>query len=230
MVQSPRIMNPRAMLLLIALFAAATASAADPSPAPREIRFSQTLTAAERAASGFDHLTSDEIAVIDALYRRDIAAQAAPRRPNAPAPAARFSQRLSLEERRNAGFASLSESELAQLDAVVDRVAPAAIGRAALLAAPTYVPLSVRARVVEARTAPEIHGSFTVGMGFGKGYSERFGGIELNYESPDKKLFISVSYSESHIKGSVPYYLARDSSSLGLGMGLGNFPRYEPEP
>ena len=56
-------------------------------------------------------------------------------------------------------------------------------------------------------TGPEIHGSFTLGMGFGKGYSERFGGMTLTYEDPARNLAISFSYLESHVKGAGPFYL-----------------------
>ena len=65
-----------------------------------------------------ERLTSDQIAVIDALIRRDLAAQLTPRRGDAP-PAARFSQRLSDDERRNAGLAALSGPEIERLDALI---------------------------------------------------------------------------------------------------------------
>lgn len=211
-----RLMNPRALLLLCGVLAAAVAFGA-PAEKP-EARFSQILTAPERAAAGLDHLTSDQVAVLDALYRRDIAAQAAPRRADVPAPSARFSQRLTDNERRTAGLDTLTETEVAQLDAFVSRNAPTSVARALLTTQPSFVPVSMRARLAEVRpTKPEIHGSFTLGMGFGKGYSERFGGMTLNYEDPDRKFAVSVSYSESHIKGDVPFYLARDTTSTGLG-------------
>jgi hypothetical protein len=40
--------------------------------------------------------------------------------------------------------------------------------------------------------------------------------MTLNYEDPDRKFAISVSYTQSHIKGNIPFYLARDSSGVGI--------------
>jgi len=192
-------------LALTVAFAPLRGRAAEPVPAPS--RFSQSLTTADRTASGLARLSSDQIAVLDALVRRDTAAQAAPPRADAPALPARFSQRLTADEHRNAGLTLLTESELALVDTRIERTATAILART-LLSPPAYVPLSVRARVAEAKpTVPAIHGSFTLGMSFGKGYSERFGGITLNYEDPARNLAISFSYSESHLKGNAPYYI-----------------------
>lgn len=190
---------------LLALLTALTLVAAADTPAPT--RFSQSLTSADRTATGLDRLSSDEIAVIDALIRRDLATQSAPRRADAPALPSRFSQRLTGDERRNAGLAALTETEQLKLDSLADRNAASLLSRT-FLAPPAFVPLSIRARVAEAKaTGPEIHGSFTLGMGFGKGYSERFGGMTLTYEDPARNLAISFSYLESHVKGAGPFYL-----------------------
>ena len=190
------------LALLTALTLVATAA---DTPAPT--RFSQSLTSADRTATGLDRLSSDEIVVLDALIRRDLATQSAPRRADAPALPSRFSQRLTGDERRNAGLAALTETEQLKLDSLADRNAASLLSRT-FLAPPAFVPLSVRARVAEAKaTGPEIHGSFTLGMGFGKGYSERFGGMTLTYEDPARNLAISFSYLESHVKGAGPFYL-----------------------
>jgi hypothetical protein len=217
-------MKPWVMLLVSGwlVVAAAPSHAAEPAPITR---FSQSLSTADRATAGLERLSSDQIAVIDALVRRDITAQATPRRIDAPATAARFSQRLSADERRNAGFALLTEEELTRLDAFVERNSAPILART-LLAPPTFVPLSIRARVAETvkPTAPEIHGSFTFGLGFGKGYSERFGGVTLTYEDPARNLAVSFSYSETHVKGAGPYYL-RDPL-----YEADRFPRFSPQP
>ena len=190
---------------LLALLTALTLVAAADTPAPT--RFSQSLTSADRTSTGLNRLSSDEIAVIDALIRRDLATQSAPRRADAPALPSRFSQRLTGDERRNAGLAALTETEQLKLDSLADRNAASLLSRT-FLAPPAFVPLSIRARVAEAKaTGPEIHGSFTLGMGFGKGYSERFGGMTLTYEDPARNLAISFSYLESHVKGAGPFYL-----------------------
>ena len=220
--QPPGMLNPWAKLLLAGLLVQvpATASAAD-SPPPT--RFSQSLATAERHAAGLDRLSSDEIAVIDALVRRDLATQSAPRRGEAPAGPGRFSQRLTADERRTAGFAVLTEAELLKIDRLADRNAASLLSRT-LLAPPTFVPLSIRARVAEAKaTGPEIHGSFTLGMSVGKGYSERFGGMTLTYEDPVRNFAVSFSYMESHVKGGGPYYL-RDPLD-----DADRIPRFGPE-
>jgi hypothetical protein len=71
-----------------------------------------------------------------------------------------------------------------------------------------YYPTGMRLRPIEPVTprGPEIHGSFTLSYGFGKGgYSEKAGGMTLNCEDPKHNLAVSFSYWESHIKGGVPY-------------------------
>ena len=216
-------MKPWATLLVCGLLAGGPAGtrAADPPALPR---FSQLLATPDRAATGLDRLSSDQLAVLDALVRRDLVAQSAPRRTDAPAPPARFSQRLTDDERRNAGLAALTEAERVRLDAFAERNASVTLARA-LLSPPTFVPLSVRARVAEsAKSAgPEIHGSFTLGMGFGKGYSEKFGGMTLTYEDPARGYALAFSYTESHIKGAAPFYL-RDPLHDPVDL-----PRFAPE-
>ena len=226
-------MPPRATFLacaLIALFAA-VAPLAHAAEAP--LRLSQLLSTGERTTTGLVRLTSDQVAVLDALYRRDLVAQSAPRRADAPALPARFSQRLTDDERRNAGLTTLSEAELTQLDALAERSAGASLART-LLAPPTFIPLSVRARIAEAqakKSAPEIHGSFTLGFGMGSGgYSEKFGGIALTYEDPARGLAIGFSYTESHVKGGPgPYYPGYSPLGLNPLDRLDGPPRYSPE-
>jgi hypothetical protein len=216
-------MKPWAMLLVCTLLAAAPVGAASAEGVANS-RFSQSLSTADRTAAGLDRLTSDQVAVLDALIRRDLTTQATPRRADAPPLPARFSQRLTDDERRNAGLGPLTETELAQLEIFVERRISATLAHT-VLAPPSFVPLSVRARVAEAKPkTPEIHGSFTLGMGFGKGYSEKFGGMTLTYEDPVRNFAVSFSYAESHIKGAAPYYV-RDPL-----YDADRFPRYSPEP
>lgn len=224
-------MNPGAKLLACACLVAATFATPSLRALDAPLRISQSVTPTERAAIGLDRFSSDQIAVLDALYRRDLIAQSAPRRADAPATPARFSERLTLDEQRTAGLLLLNNDELAQLDAAAARAGTATLART-LLAQPTFVPVSMRARVAEVAVRnklPEIHGSFTLGMGFGSGgYSERFGGITLNYEDPAHNLAISFSYSESHVKGGSGNYVLRDplasSESFGTSLRYGNGP------
>ena len=196
---SSRVMSPRPLLLALAfvLVPLLPARGADG-------RFSQLLVASESAESGINRLSSDQVAVLDALVRRDLAAQLNPRR-NDPPPPARFSQRLTDDERRNAGFATLTAPELERLDALVGRHATATLART-LLAPPVFVPAGIRLRPTELRTAPEIHGSFSLSYGVGKGFSERTGAMTLNYEDPVRGFSIMVGYSETHGKGRLPLY------------------------
>ena len=138
MSQLPRIMKPWATLLVCGLLAGGPAGtrAADTPALPR---FSQLLATPDRAATGLDRLSSDQLAVLDALVRRDLVAQSAPRRTDAPAPPARFSQRLTDDERRNAGLAALTAAERVRLDAFAERNASVTLART-LLSPPTFVP------------------------------------------------------------------------------------------
>lgn len=193
-------MKPRPLLLALAfaLIAIGSAFAAD-------TRFSQSLAISERAEIGFNRLNSDQVASLDALVRRDLGDQSSNRRTEPPP--ARFSQRLTAEERAVAGLTIFNEKELARLDTLVDQHSSAALARA-LLAPPVFYPTGMRLRPIEPSqpAAAEVHGSFTLAYGFGKGgYSEKMGGMTLNYEDPVHNLAISFSYSESHIKGPVPY-------------------------
>jgi hypothetical protein len=192
-------MTPRPLLLVLAFVLAAATGVAAP-----DTRFSQTLAISERAEIGFNRLTSDQVAALDALVRRDLAAQSSPRRSDVP-PAARFSQRLTADERAVAGLTLFNEKELARLDELVVQNTSAALARA-LLAPPVFVPKGMVRLPTEEKRAGEIHGSFTLSYGWGKGgYSEKTGGVELNYVDPAHNLAVSFSYSESHIKGAGPY-------------------------
>ena len=192
-------MTPRPLLLAFAfaLTAVTGALAAD-------TRFSQRLAISERVESCFNWLSSDQIAVLDALVRRDLAAQAAPRRGEPPL-AARFSQRLSSDERANAGLALLTDQELTRLDALVDQHASAALTRV-LLAPPVFVPAGMPLRSAEAKTVPGVHGSISLSYGFGKGgYSEKTGAMMLNYEDPMHGFSVMFGYAETQVKGPGPY-------------------------
>jgi len=169
-------------------------------------RFSQALNTEDLTAAGLKQLTSDEVAVIDALVRRDTAARAGSA--STDATAATFSQRLTADERRTAGLAKLSATQLPKLNDLVDRHQNAKLART-LLAPPTYLARSSRITPTEKKKEREIHGSFSLSYGMGSGgYSEKTGSMVLTLEDPEKGYSISVGYSESHIKGG-SYY--RDS-------------------
>jgi hypothetical protein len=183
------------------------------SAAASDLRFSVALEPAERSACGLTRLSSDQVAVLDALVRRDMGmrASAAPADPaKGHQPGATFSQRLTAGERETAGLPALSAAELTQLDAAVDRHQNARLART-LLAPPTF--LSPRSSIVptERKKEREIHGSFSLSYGVGSGgYSEKSGSMQLTLEDPAKGFSISVGYTETHTKGGTPYYLSRD--------------------
>ncbi|MBI5770767.1 MAG: hypothetical protein HZA93_23520 [Verrucomicrobia bacterium] len=162
-----------------------------------EARFSQSLSAGEIVETGLNRLSSDQVAVIDALVRRN---------PVDPAkPDARFSERLSDDERRAAGWALLTEAQRAKLDGLVTRQAAAA-SAAALMGPLVIAPARAPVRVAETKAAPGPHGSFFFSMGWGKGgYSEKSGGMTVNYEDPARGFAVSASYAETYVKGRGAY-------------------------
>ncbi len=164
-----------------------------------DIRLSRTLVPDEFAAAGLAQLSSDQIAVLDALVRRDIADSQRVTRTKETR-AARFSERLTADERKNAGLTVLAPEQVAQLDNFVARLtSPEAGGNGQFVSSGAG-----RTEVFTDRTlrrAPEIHGSFSLMYGVGSGgYSERGGAMTLSYEDPSG-LSIAVGYSEVHSKG-----------------------------
>jgi hypothetical protein len=177
---------------IVALGCLLTAIAA--SGRAQDGRFSTPLTASARTAAGLERLAADQLAVLDALVRRDEKINAKPDTAH-PVPV-RFSQRLSPEERASAGLDSLSAAELAQLDALVP---PPASGRVSSLTSKAAGPA---VQPEPSAPAPEIHGmiSFTFGGGRG-GYREKGGFMMLDYQDPAHGLELLVGYGETQISG-----------------------------
>lgn len=199
-----------ACLCALWLGSVAPAAAQDPS------RFSQTLSAAERADCALTKLSSDQVAVIDALVRRDTAARSGAVAPESPAA---FSQRLTADERRTAGIASLGATEIAKLDAFVERYQSGRLART-LLAAPLFLrPGPAPLRESDTRKPKErgLHGTFSFSLGWGSGgYSEKTGAMSVTLDDPAKNYSITIGYIESHVKGGPmiyrdPYYDLRPS-------------------
>ncbi len=189
-------MKPAWILLLAA--ALTLISGASGASAPGGVRFSQSLNATDKTASGLDRLTSDEVAVIDALVRRDTTAR------NGESPA-RFSQRLTEQEQKIAGFDTLSAGELPRLDAMIERYHSAKLART-LLAPPTYLSRHARMQPENAKPEKNVHGSFSLSYGFGKGgYSEKTGSMVVHIDDPKRRFSISIGYTESHVKGGSIY-------------------------
>jgi hypothetical protein len=186
----------RRILLLAALLLAAALSAT--VRATEIMRFSQVLTGEQRAATGLDQFTSDQLAVLDALVRHDDA-YAVPSTPAHPR-SARFSQRLNADERRNAGLTRLSPDQLARLDALVEQRVPLRVPFVAPAASATASAVEVE------RVRPQIHGEVTLGMGWGSGgYSEMGGSMVVDYYDPAHNFDLLMGYSEVHTKGPAYY-------------------------
>jgi hypothetical protein len=166
--------------------------------AAEDVRFSKTLSADESAALGVAQLSSDQLAVLDALVRRDIdRADYVAKQSRAQ----RFSQRLSENERRNAGLDTLAEAQLAELDRTVERLMPPPrTGQTFVASGSKAGPYSVPS--VKLRREPEIHGAVTLMVGVGShGYSEYGGAAEFTYYDPTNKFALTVGYAETHAKG-----------------------------
>ena len=197
-------MQPALLRGLVAWLWALTVVGAQAS----DVRFSQALKAEERTAAGLARLSSDEVAVIDALVRRDTATRAGTA--SGEAAAATFSQRLSTSERSAAGLAKLNATELPKLDGLVAQHQSARLARS-LLAPPSYVARPSRVTPIEKKKERALHGSYSLSFGMGSGgYSEKSGSMLLTYEDPERGFSISVGYSETHTKGGYiyrdPYY------------------------
>ena len=137
--------------------------------------------------------------MLDALVRRDAAARSASasvlETPEA------FSQRLTANERRLTGLDVLTAAELARLNGLIARHGTASLVRA-LLAPPTYLTRVTPSEVIETREQRRIHGTFSLGFGWGSGgYSEQTGAMLLHLDDPAGRYSISVGYAQTRIKG-----------------------------
>lgn len=164
-----------------------------------EVRFSQTIGTPERPSFGLDRLSADQIAVLDALIRRDTTLRS---RVNADANAPEvFSRRITPDELRLTGLDTLPADTLARLDAAIARRQTAVLAPF-LLSPPVYLARPGRIETREQKRERELHGTFSLSYGWGKGgYSEKTGAMTVTMEDPDRGLAVSVGYSESHIKG-----------------------------
>ena len=167
------------VLAVIALPASAT-----------DIRFSTGLSPAQKVESGLDHLTPEQIAVIDALVRRTAPSSDESNGLSAALP---FSQRLAVTERAAAGLDRLSPGELGRLDALVAEQ----IAVPPTKSVPAYVADNWAQRL-------KVHGAVTFGIGGGHGYSTRFAESEVEIYDPVTGMRLTVGYGTSRDKFSGP--------------------------
>lgn len=174
--------------------------------AETDSRFSHTLSAPDLQESGIARLNSDQVAVLDALVRRDLTARLNGRGEAAPKI---FSERLTADERRIAGLPELTPTEFARVNALVERYQSVSVSRA-LLSPPVYVARHATLKPRETKAERKIHGTFSLGFGWGSdGYSERTGSMVLHSEVAPG-MHVSVGYSETRMKGDEGVYYYRD--------------------
>jgi hypothetical protein len=179
--------------------------------APGDLRFSRALSGADFTAAGMGKLSTDQLASLDALVRREVGRTLAGA-PGAGLFSARpFSGRLVPAERQAAGLDRLTAPELARLDRCVAALGPP---DAALVTGPLGSP-EAPVEIEIARRAPEIHGSVMLELGAGSGgYSERSAGFELNYFDPDRGFGVAVGMTESQVKSRYPLLNYNGGSGL----------------
>jgi len=176
-----------------------------------DIRLTKSLAPAEFTDAGLQQLSSDQTAILDALVRRDLAISLkVTREPRA----ARFSQRLTADERKNSGLSLLSEAQLARLDEYVARLVTPPSSGSGLSSSGGRSGEVVTSTTL--RRAPEIHGMISLMYGAGSGgYSERGGAMVLTYDDPSG-VSLAVGYSEIRTKGGSYYRDCRDRFYGGL--------------
>lgn len=198
------LLAPSLVILLAAgTFAAGPAYADEDASDPK---FSSTLSAAQLKETGLDQLSSDNVAVIDALVRLDVAAL---RLRNNNIRTTRFSQRRTDHERDIAGLDHLTPEQLAKLDQFVSLRIPAPVIPISADLSNASVSLDA-APIPFKRPAPEIHGSFTLTYGWGKGGSVKGAESVVTYVDPAHRFSLSVGYSQYSGSGLAPYPYATD--------------------
>lgn len=167
-----------------------------------EPRFSSTLSPSQRAETGLDQLSTDNIAVIDALVRLDAANATRLVRNNIRT--TRFSERRTVHERDIAGLDHLTPEQVKKLDQFVALRIPAPPSDADLAYSSVRLDTTTPVAVVK-KPGPEIHGSFSLTYGWSKYGSTRGGDANVTYVDPRKRYSVTVGYSEYHGNGLAPY-------------------------
>jgi hypothetical protein len=230
-------MRTRSFIALTCALLSAALFAAD---APR---FSQSLTAEQRTATGIDRLDSDQLAALDALVRlsrnqtaaaalkaerakADSQKQSAPATPAATAPTAvataaapepqpvAFSQSLSADQRRAAGLDQLTAEQQSAIDTLVAVQAPAL---------PTYRP-ALASSPEAVQFFPnrfEVHGQvgFSFGAGSG-GYSSRAAWLNTTLLDTKTGTEIGVTIATGREKWKTPFGYRDNWDSYGLSLGV----------
>ena len=189
-----------------------------------EPRFSSTLSAVQQAETGLDQLTTDNVAVIDALVRVDTTT--AVRVVRNTIRTTRFSERRTTHEREIAGLDHLTPEQLRKLDQFVALRIPAPPTDVDLAYASVRLD-STTPLVTVKRRAPEIHGSVSLTYGWSKYGSVRGGETNVTYVDPRKRYSVTVGYSEYRGNGLAPYPYAT-SPYLSPYSALNRYYPYPP--
>jgi len=194
-------LTARAFRLILPLALGLLATFAVPAGrAEDDVRFSATLTPAQRERAGLNRLTADNIAIIDGLVRQDIAAS---KFKDNEVERTRFSQRRTARERDIAGLDRLSPAQLTELDNLTgQRIAGTVIvpnAAVAYLAGPAVKPgVSPHSAV--------IHGEIGFTYGWSQGGTLSGGDFVLTASDPAGRYSVLFAYSEYHGKGMLPCY------------------------
>jgi hypothetical protein len=192
---APRIsLSLLALLLLIQLPVQGAAVAA----------FSSQLTSTEFAGIGLMALTPAELAALDLLVAREVAAA---RQGRVTAFRGTFISRRTSEEYAHAGLPRLTAPGQAQLNRSV-----AAALAAQNLPAPPPPAVAVDTDGIEVRSAlkPEVHGAVTLGYGWSREGSYRFGTVDTYYHDPQLGLTLGLGVGTARGSGLVGRGLGRD--------------------
>ena len=171
-----------------------------PAHADDDLRFSATLTAAQRADTGLTQLTEDNVAVIDGLVRQDLAAS---KFKNNGVDHTRFSQRRTAHERAIAGLDRLNPAQLDQLDGLIRlRISGPEPVAAAMAVSSGQAGQGLKG--VKYERPLELHGEISYTVGGSKAGSFQGVGMVVTYDDPEHRYSVLVGYSEFRGKG-LPY-------------------------
>jgi len=203
---SAAFLAPVFFLVLSACLTSAPARASDDPADLADPKFSSTLSPDQLKQTGLDQLSTDNVAVIDALVRLDVAAL---RLRNNNIRSTRFTERRTDHERDIAGLDHLTADQLRKLDQFVALRIPAPVIPLGADLSNASVSLDA-APIPFKRPAPEIHGSFTLTYGWGKGGSIKGADSVITYVDPSHRFSLSVGYSQYSGSGLAPYPYATD--------------------
>lgn len=196
-------------LCLALMLGSAALLAPSAAIAAEDVRFSATLSDSQRAETGLAQLSTDNVAVIDALVRQD---EATLKRRGSLSSFGTFSQRRSDHEREIAGLAQLTPAQLARLDGLAGlRISPPPPMILSEAKSAKGTP-GVLVRPVEKPYALEVHGSMSLSYGWSSAGSTRGGEMTINLQDPEHRFSINIGYSQYQGKGVAPIYDPTDES------------------